>query len=356
MNNAAFASMRIRMFERQLLVPEQFARLLHVDYIGQALDILRETRYGDLIRDEGNRTDVEQILRKELERRAEELLDVAEDPDLARFLFLRYDYHNIKILIKAPSDPERFEPLLFPFGTLEIKKSKKILEHPTRSAESDWHGTALVEGARVWRQTEDAQALDFVVDRCFAQDMSATADAVNSDFFRAYARERIDLMNMLTFFRAKRQNRTRDFIRHTFLPGGTIRVEEVINPAISSSGEREIGTDEFFGVDPTAIRQLLAHNPVSNMLKAGVEEFFHTGDITALEKAKDEYVYRVGLQASKFTLGPEVLLSYLIRVETEIQNLRIILSGKRVGLPVEEIRARLRTRGNVPDSERGSHA
>ena len=64
--------------------------------------------------------------------------------------------------------------------------------------------------------------------------------------------------------------------------------------------------------------------------------------LTEVERAADN-VWLARVRDAKFIpCGPEVLIGYLLAVENDVRNLRIILAGRAAGLSAESIMERIR--------------
>ena len=64
--------------------------------------------------------------------------------------------------------------------------------------------------------------------------------------------------------------------------------------------------------------------------------------MTQFEKEADNAVRDYVMQSGFIAFGQEVLVEYLSALENEITSLRIILTGKRMGIPEAKLRERLR--------------
>jgi len=73
-----------------------------------------------------------------------------------------------------------------------------------------------------------------------------------------------------------------------------------------------------------------------------VREWQEKGAITRLEKLSDDFITEYLRQSKRMPFGLDPLVGYLYAKEIEVKNIRLILVGKINGLPVEDIRERLR--------------
>ena len=68
----------------------------------------------------------------------------------------------------------------------------------------------------------------------------------------------------------------------------------------------------------------------------------HTLDLTELERVWDDYLTELYEIAQTQAFGPLPVLALLNAKSVEVKNLRLIITGKQVGLSKEQIRERMR--------------
>ena len=66
------------------------------------------------------------------------------------------------------------------------------------------------------------------------------------------------------------------------------------------------------------------------------------GSMTEFELALDNVVNEYLSDAERIGFGPAAVISYMAAVENEVMTLRIILTGKLMGIKPEQLRERLR--------------
>lgn len=333
----SFASMRVRMYERDLITDGQWKRLLASQDLDQAIQILKETRYGDLLEGMDHAENFDQVLQEELARQAKLVEDLVEEDALEEFLFLKYDIHNLKVLIKefsreGESDEEGedddLSSLAYPFGHLFLPDVKEWIREPNRNPKLTDLQKATAEGVDIWEETHDAQALDLVLDRWYFKSLNRLSTTFPGEFFPTIVQKLADATNILSFFRATRQKLTKDFLARVLVEGGKIPPEDFF---------------KLFGLDQANYGLFFQKADLGMAFTKALDQYMETGSIAQLERAKDQIQRQSALEASRCPEGPEVIYGYLNEVETEAQNLRILLNGKRLSLPEEEIKERMRT-------------
>lgn len=322
----AFSSMRVRMAEKKLLTPAIYVRLAEAKDFDEALRILRETRYADAM-SHTEHGDVEEILRAEREVQDAKLREWSAGLPIARFAALDAIYHNAKILIKEAVDGVDLSALKIPQETAEENEMTDWINTSGHNPGKTVLQKAIAEGLASYENTQQAQALDQILDRALAEDRRVLAEEIGIPFFRKYVQEMADFSNVLTMLRAKKQGITRAACESAFVGGGHVATTALLN---------------VFHADYVAIEKAVKEEDGAPSLQKALHLYVEEQDLRHLEQARDERRLAFAQEAEKTLYGPEVLYSYALRMEGELQNLRILLAGKRAGLSSEQLRARLR--------------
>ncbi|MBE6963125.1 MAG: V-type ATP synthase subunit C [Ruminococcaceae bacterium] len=317
-------STQIRAMENGLLTRERMEQILEARSDEEAGKILQDCGYPELDPTHPERMDA--ALSAARETTLFELAAAAPDPRYIDIFKLKYDYHNVKAILKADAmgtDPDR---LMMDMGRVpaevlkEAVRSGELQDLPPRLA------AAAAEAKAVLDTTRDPQLSDIVLDRGCYLDMDDVAEATGSAFLHGYVKTQIDAANLRSLIRTIRMGKNVDFLRGVLFAGGEIDMDAVLN--VSESGGRDLM--EVYG---------------STRFRAAAEaggEVLGGGALTTFEKLCDDAVsdYLAGAQFVPFGEAP--LLAYLAARETEYTNLRILLLGRSTGLGADVIRARLR--------------
>lgn len=327
----SFASMRIRILEGDLLSPAFMDRLISSENPQEFLSILKESRYSRVLDKDTELGNFEENLADELRYQASKLNELIEEDWLKQFIFAQYDLHNLKVLIKeeyAKIEGEKpFNSPNFQFGSLNKEKIVELISHPNRGSDNPLLKEIILKGVETWKSTKDARNLDLVVDSAYFNFIKEAGKKGKSKFLVEYAEKLADSINVLSFFRAKRMDETRDFMINALVEGGSLNKELFA----SLYGSENIDFSKFF-----------SKAKLGYAFDKAIADYMVNKDITALEKARDNMSIAFAQKAKQFREGPEVLFSYFIKVENEIKNLRIIMSAKRAGVEEESIKERIR--------------
>lgn len=319
-------SARIRAMETSLLTGERMERILEAHTDDEAVKILQECGYPEL--DITNPELMDAALSSVREDMFDDLADSAPDPRYIDIFKLKYDYHNAKVILKAAVMLADASHMLIPMGRVPTELLKKAIQSDELEVNLPTHlAAAIAEAKEVLDTTRDPQLCDIVLDRWYYTDLSDVAKETGSEFLHGYVEAQIDAANLRTLVRAIRMGKNADFLQGVLFAGGTIDINAILAVSTDSGN---------------AIAELYAPTRFQDAAEAGVQAL-RGGSLTEFEKLCDDAVSNYLTEALFVPFGEAPLLGYLAARETEYTNLRILLLGRRLGLPADVIRARLRT-------------
>ena len=317
-------SARVKAMETGLLTRERMEQILEAKSDEEAAKILQECGYPEL--DAADPEAMDAALSSAREETLADVMDGAPEPRYIELFKLKYDYHNVKALLKAEAMGTSADRMLMDMGRV----SAAVLKEAVRTGELDelppMLASAVAEAKEILDTTRDPQLSDIALDRWTYADMAALAEDTNSDFLRGYVAVQIDAANLRALVRTVRMGKSPEFLRAVLIEGGEIPTDGIL----TLSANRGSGMSEVYG--PTRF---------AAAAEAGAEAL-RGGPLTKFEKLCDDAVgdYLAGAQYVPFGEAP--LVGYLAARETEYTNLRILLMGRGAGLPADVIRSRLR--------------
>lgn len=314
-----FLSARVRTMERRLLSASQLERMLLAADGAEAVRVLTDAGYApfDPQSDEGLR----RALLEEREKLFRELGGYAESRELTDVFRLKYDYHNVKVLLKSPEA----ERLLVDAGRVDAGTlSARHRESGAWDFLPPVLAHAAAEAERVLRQTNDPQRSDFLLDSAYFAELTSLAKESRCEYLQRYVRAMIDAANLRSAIRTLRLGKPGNLLKELLVEGGSLSAEKVLTAAIN----RTIAATYH----PTAFAAAAEEG----------ENVVRGGSLTRFEKLCDEAVNRCVAEAKYVPFGPEVVIGYLAAKESELTSVRIIMAGRMAGLSTERIRERLR--------------
>ena len=317
-------SARVKAMETGLLTRERMEQILEAKTDKEAAKILQECGYPEL--DAADPEAMDAALSAAREETLADVMDGAPEPRYIELFKLKYDYHNVKALLKAEAMGTSADRMLMDMGRVPAA----VLKEAVRTGELDelppMLASAVAEAREILDTTRDPQLSDIALDRWTYADMAALAEDTNSVFLRGYVAVQIDAANLRALVRTIRMGKSPEFLRGVLIEGGEIPTDGILNLSTNHGS----GMGEVYG--PTRF---------AAAAEAGAEAL-RGGPLTNFEKLCDDAVgdYLAGAQYVPFGEAP--LVGYLAARETEYTNLRILLMGRGAGLPADVIRSRLR--------------
>ena len=120
---------------------------------------------------------------------------------------MKYDYHNIKTILKGEATGEAPQPLLIEAGRIPAKQLITQLREENYGGMTKTMVDAIVEARDVLARTQDPQLLDFILDKAMYKDMLELAQAFGNRYTYSYVRLMIDSVNLRTAVRLRRMGK-----------------------------------------------------------------------------------------------------------------------------------------------------
>ena len=305
----------LRAREAGFLGRSRLERMLDEPTYADACRVATEAGYPDM-----TGMDVKGINAALADRRAAEVAELGEqlgESGVLALFRLPYDCHNAKAIVKAEGDMSRCETLLSGAGTYAPELLRAAYDGADPAGLPALLIEAIAEARQTLARTGNPQAADNVLDRaCFALELKA-AEETDSAFILDYVRSRIDKVNLRSALRTLGLPRRDELLRDALIPGGTVDPAAILAAA---------GRDE--------LQQLFSTTAYTAAAAC-------TG-MTDFEKVSDNAEQETLQGAALISFGPEVVVEYLGALEGELMSLRIILTGRRMGIAPATLRERLR--------------
>ena len=316
-------SARVHAMEVSLLSRERMERMLEARSDEEAVKVLSECGSAEL--SQVTPDSVEQMLTDRRAALLHELEGALPDPRFLDVFKVKYDYHNLKTLLKAEALEQDVRHLLSDAGRVRADDLRDWLAGGSHSVSK-----ALEQAAREAREilhaTGDPQRLDFALDRAYFAEMAQLAEETGSDYLKGYVAIMVDAANLRCLVRALRMGKSADFLKGVLFQGGKVGHSGILNVAVNGGS----GLQELYGT--TSLGAAAEYGAAA----------LQKGSLTAFERACDDAVTRYLAGAKYVPFGEAPVIGYLAAVDSELTNIRVILSGRMAGLSAEIIRERLR--------------
>ena len=314
---------RLRVIEKRLLTGEQVQRLASAQSYEDALRLLREAGYGQYAsQDAAEQDELEQLISAELANAyatVDELMP-KRYKDITDIFRMRHDIINVKLLYKLrllgqPLDNAALDK----GGIYPEEKLKKAM------AAGDYGMMPKQIAARLEKldvdtyRGADPQQVSLAIDNAYVGYCMTNGSAFVRRYFRAYS----DFSNILIIIRGGRAG---------WLPAGELAESKLEAMASAYEDNRAKLCDMI--ADPfTQSAHLKA-------VREAYEQFLKTGSASAFEGARDEYLIKMASESRTDIDSPAPIVGYMLAREREAAVVRLILTAKRSGIPMNFIKER----------------
>ena len=318
-----FASARIKSMEKSLLSRYKLERMSEAKSLEDAFKLLSESGWPEVAAP--TLRAVEEVLSARRSEAFALVRNMAPDKRLPDVFLMKYDYHNIKTILKGEATGEAPQPLLIEAGRIPAKQLITQLREENYGGMTKTMVDAIVEARDVLARTQDPQLLDFILDKAMYKDMLELAQAFGSGYLLGYVRLMIDSVNLRTAVRLRRMGKGAEVLRHALISGGTVSTSRLLSE-----------------ITPDLIESTFGSGELSPAAAAGAEALKGEGTLAAVDLACDDALLRYLKGAKYVAFGAEPLIGYLAAIEAELTAVRTVMAGRLAGLAPEMITERLR--------------
>jgi V/A-type H+-transporting ATPase subunit C len=334
--------MRSRLFDRAYL-----DGLIASPDIQHLIQDLADTEYGPDLEEEliHGRTaaQVDDALRANMVRTFQKVMGFLnqEGRDILTTLLGRWDVFNVKTVLRGKQmqlTAEEIEEGLLPLGHLtQVDLDALVLQGDIKGVVDTavtWglpFASSMMQGYHEFMKSGELADLELAMDRYYA-DWAASRLGKRRKNMRIALRIlgiQIDIMNLVMVFRLQKADMESVDVESFFLHGGI---------AINADLYKELAGMS----DVDEVLDRLRATPYGKTLDDAAMKYLEENSIAVFERALEDYLMRRALMlGTGDPLGVGVAIAYLWAKANEITNLRIIVKGKSVGMPVERVREEL---------------
>jgi V/A-type H+-transporting ATPase subunit C len=316
-----YAVGRIKVLEMKLLSPHRLKRLVEADF-DEALHILEEVEIGDYLVGARTAGEVDAGLTRYL-KGVYDFLDeiLPEGCCLVDYFLCRYDFHNLKVYLKAGMDGEE-KGLLPGLGRIDVEVLKKGVEEPSLLP-SPYR--ELVEGIAGAELTP--QEMDTIIDGRYLAYRLLLARKEKNDFLKTYASMSMDFANLKTMIRGRSLGKSKGFMEKALVEGGEMKKGDLLG---------------LYGEPPEQMMKKLGKTRYSRRLLGFLESADEVVRLTDFDRKADDYLMDLVRRARRISVGVEPIFGYIHARENEVTVIRILLMGKLHNLSPAAIERMLR--------------
>lgn len=346
-NDYGYANARIRGMRSRLLGRAALDNLIEEPSIKRLVHELTETEYGpdleEVLIHGLDATNIDVALTNNMVRTFQKIMGFlnTEAAYLVTTLLGRWDIFNVKTILRAKHMHLPIDELkggLLPAGQL----SPVDLEHLSAAKDvravvdiaATWGlpmAGALRDGHAEFMRTGELASLELALDRYYTDwaRRRLKRRGANARMAEKVLAMQVDVANLVMVLRLQKADVGHIDVAQFFLEGGTDITRELYLQLAAMSD-----TDE--------VLDRLRGTPYGRALDDVSMLYLEQNSISVFERALEDLFMRRTLGIAKGDpLGIGVAITYLWAKQNEVTNLRIIVKGKSVGMPVDRVRKEL---------------
>lgn len=252
-------------------------------------------------------------------------LDVGDE--LLRLLYLKYDFHNIKLLFKTKYVGEKLKEQLSPLGIDSTDElGKMILEDNEKANVSPALADVIADLKKKIANNPRPSFIDRETDKKYFLMLGSLAKKLDNQFIIGFVKWQIDIVNLRTLLRIKRMAKDKEYLKINLVDGGRI-------PRAKLEAQFDTDNEKF-------IHFLKNYFPPSQ--EKYIEDYIRHPDLWRLERDLENLELNYIKKVKYITYGPELVLAYHYAKERTTKNIRLIMTGKLNEVNNEEIKQRVR--------------
>lgn len=327
MNKYFYGVGRARALEARMLTSAQLARMAAAADFQSAFAVLSETTYAENLPKLKKPFDFEELCELELISLKHLLDHIAPENEILTALFKKYDYLNIKILLRSYFSKMKKMDIFSKVGTLDFDYLRLYIFEGIKEIDDKEILEAIDDAKSIYEQSKDPQSLDIRVDKHYFSYLKRICDASPSLLIKDMVNHQIDLTNIKTLLRIQELKKDKKFLSKALLEPGFIDKDILLNLHDKSTQD---------------IISKLSYTLYLPAISEGLEYFSKNKSFYLLEKLMDDYVINQFRRAKYLSSGIEPLVGFYLAKEAEIKTLRFILTCKKNYVGTERIKERLR--------------
>lgn len=331
-----YAVGRLRALETSLLNANELERMVLAKDAKDAYKIVNELDYSTHIGDIDSVENFQEVIDAGLRDTKKIMRESIPHRWVLNLIWFRFDFHNIKTLLKAKfsgRSREDVENFLIPLGAANIDDLAAYIFEGETSHFGIWEENAakikyaIDAAARFSKNGENIFVADTSLDRDCVNLMADVAKDTGSEFLVNFVAKYADLKNISAIIRLKYYKRhdNKD-LPYMLSKHGTIDRGTLVD-----FGDREM--NEFIDYS--------RKTDYADVVAKAVEGYEADKSFRALEQAVENYLTDAISQAKRISIGPEPVVAYFWAKNNNALTIRMVMVGKLNGLTPEEIKENL---------------
>ena len=314
-----YACGRVGALSKQLLKRTQLERLLSAHTFEEANKALLDIGFSS-----GENDDFQTVADAHVESACKLLREISPNPTLTDCFLIRYDIHNLKVLLKSRQLGVK-PSFLSNCGTLSLDMLRHSVSERRYGQLPRVLNKALSALENQLAKQFDPMLVDAMLDQAMIESVFETLNNVGSKTALRYFTAKVDMQNTIMLLRVRGMNKDFSLFEKVFLPKGSISLR----------------TFSLAYTDSSKLGDLLRAygEKIDHCLKTCVQDY---KNLPVLEALSDDYLYQLYAGVRYSVDSIDVLIRYLLTKQREAIDIRLIMTSKLNGFEQADVLERVR--------------
>ena len=269
--------------------------------------------------------DFNKVLVKTTSEMKNAFLRMAPYSEVLNFIWYKYDFHNLKVVLKAKLTQrgyDQVEHAISPLGTVNLEDWQKYLLEDIPIKLTEGLNKFIAYISEVYKESNDLQEIDQIIDKHYLSVLKGITDDIKSPMISEYLRRIIDFSNLSAFVRITEMNKDTKYLESVLLSGGHAPISLFLDNFEKGYEDLQKSVSKMTYVDD---------------LTKTIDVFLDKKSLISLEKKTAMLQQDFMTSSNGIAFGPEPVFAFFWKFENQLQIIKAILVGKLNSLPAEEI-------------------
>lgn len=322
-----YACARIRELEKYLLNQIIVNKMIDSPDLDKALKVLVENKLTEYSFANNDSHSIDQLLQNILKKTIDIITEISPYSYLIHLLRWKYDFHNLKVLLKAKVVNKKEPYPVFNLGNLNLKGLSSAVFEGKYQLVPIKIERIIKQSESEYIKSENLQLMEIILDRGYYEIIFDQLQEINNAFLFYFYKIEVDLLNLSIACRCKIRGIKKSKLPEILIKYGNYAIQKIIDIYDNSisSWPNNFQKTEY-----------------SSLVEEGIKDWLEDDSLLRMEQLTDNYLINL-LKIGKYTtFGLESIIAYYYAKINDLKNIRIITNGKRNLLPAEIIKKYVR--------------
>ncbi|MBN2395026.1 MAG: V-type ATPase subunit [Candidatus Atribacteria bacterium] len=322
-----YACARIKVLEKSLLNQEVLDKMIDSSNLENAVKMLSERNISEYIFEKTEPSYIDQSIKKILNQTIHVIHEISPYSYLPYILNLKYDFHNIKVLLKSKFLNKKEPYPVYEFGNISLDFLKFAIFEDKFQTTPIKIEKMIKKCQEYYIRSDDLEGIEILLDQGYYRLLFETLDSIEQPFLSYFYKSEIDLLNIMIACRAKVRQLNKSRLNDILIKYGNFHPTKIAHIYENS-------IDSWINY--------FKKSDYSVIVEKGILFWQQENSLLELERLSNNYLLDLLKIGKAITFGIESIVGYYYAKQNDIHNILTILNGKRYSLPIQMIRKRLR--------------